>query len=111
MALEFDITIDRSVPQSADVTHGVMQVTTELQGQQRIVTVQVAKDATEAGPFYGSDGTTVTAEYHEVDDAGNESAVASFSGTLSDTIAPDAPGELGLTVTAEIPDEDVPPVA
>jgi hypothetical protein len=110
MALEFQVNIDVQQPRSHDVDHGVMTVSTFVAGEARSVTVQVAADATTAGPFYGSEGNTSTASFYWVDDAGNESPSTVLEFALSDTIPPDQPGGLGVTVLREIPDDQVPPV-
>jgi hypothetical protein len=111
MALEFIITIERTGTEAADITHGVMVVSTTLGGEPREVTVQVAADATSAGPFYASDGTEVNARFYWVDDAGNNSPEQLLTTTILDTLAPGQPGPLGINVTGEIPDDQVPPVA
>jgi hypothetical protein len=110
MALEFDIGIERTGNEAADIVHGVMVVNTTLAGEPRDVTVQVDPIAMTAGPFYGSDATEVNARFKWVDDAGNESPEATLTATLSDTISPDQPGPLAVVIRREIPDEDVPPI-
>lgn len=69
----------------------------------------VSADIPEAGPFGGVDGAVVKIRCWNVDDAGNISQTASeFEGTLLDTFAPPAPGQLGIRVSGETPDVPAP---
>lgn len=111
MALEFFVDITKTGNESADIAYAVIIVDTTLAELQRTVTLQVAADATQAGPFYASDNTEARARFKYVDDAGNESAEALLVATITDTIAPSEPGPLAIRVTNEVPDADVPPVA
>jgi len=72
---------------------------------------QIAPVGTEeAGPFEGAQNAVVKIRCWNVDDSGNVSETASeFEGTLVDTFAPPAPGQLGIRVTGETPDVPFPP--
>lgn len=64
--------------------------------------------AAKLGPFVGSEGDVVAAEVVNIDNAGNRSEPRTASLTLLDTIAPAAPGEIGLEVIAETHEEPAP---
>ena len=51
--------------------------------------------------FSGNDNDVVEGYLVDVDDAGNGSLPSEFSYVLTDTIAPPAPGQVGLKVTRE----------
>jgi hypothetical protein len=58
-------------------------------------------DATESADMTGEQGLTVLAQLIDIDDAGNQSAPSNATFVLADTIAPPAPGALGIAVKAE----------
>lgn len=58
-------------------------------------------DAIVSTEYSGVDNASVTGSLVDVDDAGNRSDASEFSYVLVDTIAPPAPGNVGLRVTAE----------
>ena len=58
-------------------------------------------DAITSTEYAGADNAVVTGSLVDVDDAGNRSEASEFSYVLVDTIAPPAPGMVGLRVTAE----------
>lgn len=111
MAWELNITIGTTGEESVDIDHGEITVTTIVAGESRTVTQVVPKGAVETGPFYGSEGTSGEAAFHWVDDAGNASVDTTLSFTITDTQPPGAPGELGVVLIREIPDDQVPPVS
>lgn len=64
---------------------------------------------TESSEYVAAEGTVVSGELADVDDAGNVSPARDFRFTLVDTIAPPIPGEVGLLVTEELPDPEPTP--
>ena len=62
----------------------------------------------ETAEFVGAEGSIVSGQLADVDDASNISPARDFSFTLLDTIAPPMPGELGLMVTDEVFEEPTP---
>lgn len=58
-------------------------------------------DTLETGTLEGNDNEIVTGSLVDIDDAGNRSEPRTFEFTLTDTIAPAQPGEVGIRVTAE----------
>lgn len=70
-------------------------------GEGEPVVSSLAADATLATGFQGEDNAVVLAKLTDIDDAGNRSPAREQSWTLTDTIAPPEPGEMGLNVTAE----------
>jgi len=71
----------------------------------------VPVETLEIGPFQGQQDMNVKVRCWNVDDAGNTSETASeFDGILLDTFAPPAPGQLGIRVTGETPDQVTPEV-
>lgn len=61
----------------------------------------VSTSAAESSSYNGEQGDAIHAELVDIDDAGNRSEPSVFDGTLEDTLAPPAPGALGVRVTAE----------
>lgn len=66
---------------------------------------ELDKNVTETEEFRAPQGTVVTGSLIDEDDAGNRSEPSTFEFTLEDTIAPPQPGQVGLVVTNEEPDE------
>lgn len=64
-------------------------------------TVALAAAATEYAGLSGNDNDAVAVSLVDVDDAGNRSEARSQTFTLTDTIAPPQPGELGLVIESE----------
>lgn len=64
-------------------------------------TFELTGDATASEELSGADNDSVVGTLVDIDDAGNRSPAREFSFVLVDTIAPPAPGEVGLTVTRE----------
>lgn len=64
--------------------------------------IELAADALEADGYEGQDNAAVEVSLVDVDDAGNRSEARVQSFTLTDTIAPPVPSEIGLVVTAEV---------
>ena len=74
-------------------------------GDEETMMVTLPGSALESEEYIRAEGTVITGSLSDVDDAGNVSPARDFSLTLVDTIAPPMPGEVGLTVTEELPDE------
>lgn len=55
----------------------------------------------EVSGFEGNDGDTVSVSLADTDDAGNVSPTHNQTFTLTDTIPPSEPGDIGLVVTGE----------
>lgn len=77
------------------------KVTVELPGGELLESEIDGKDATESGGFEVLQDSLVKVSCVNVDDAGNESEPREQEFTIADTIAPAAPSELGVRVTAE----------
>lgn len=58
-------------------------------------------DSLESQVYSGLDNVAVAGRLVDIDDAGNRSEPSEFTFVLVDTIAPPAPGQVGLKVTAE----------
>ena len=58
-------------------------------------------DSLESQVYSGLDNAAVAGRLVDIDDAGNRSEPSEFTFVLVDTIAPPAPGQVGLKVTAE----------
>jgi hypothetical protein len=58
-------------------------------------------DSVESQVYSGLDNAAVAGRLVDIDDAGNRSEPSEFTFVLVDTIAPPAPGQVGLKVTAE----------
>ena len=58
-------------------------------------------DSLESQVYSGLDNAAVAGRLVDIDDAGNRSDPSEFTFVLVDTIAPPAPGQVGLKVTAE----------
>lgn len=70
-----------------------------------VQTSQLAgKDAAESAEFEVDQDSVVKVSCINVDDAGNESEAREQEFVVRDTIAPAAPGELGIRVTGETPE-------
>ena len=65
------------------------------------ITQNVSGSATEGEEFDGVEGDVVAGSLVDIDDAGNRSEPRTFELTLTDTIAPAQPGEVGVRMTAE----------
>jgi hypothetical protein len=61
----------------------------------------VPPSVVESGEYEGNDGDSISGHLVDIDDAGNRSEPSPFSFTLADTIAPPAPGEIGIRLTGE----------
>lgn len=87
-------------PEPGDVVRGELTVT--VAGGEP-VTVETGKDDVEVAndAFVGDEGAEVALSYAFVDNVGNRSQPRELTATLVDTIAPDAPGELGVRATGE----------
>ena len=70
-------------------------------GSAEAVSLELAVGET-APEFSGNDNDVVEGSLVDVDDAGNASEPSNFSYVLTDTIAPPAPGQVGLKVTREV---------
>lgn len=70
-------------------------------GSDAPITRTLPGDALETEEFEGADNSSLLASLVDVDDAGNRSPERAATGTLTDTIAPPQPGELGFVVTGE----------
>lgn len=71
-------------------------------GEGDAVVQPLAPDALEVVGFEGADNAVVAVSLVDIDDAGNRSEAREQQFTLTDTIAPPQPGEIGLQVTAEV---------
>jgi hypothetical protein len=94
--LQFKITLPG--PSAVDV------VTQELSvkiGDGDAVVQQVLADQTEVDGFEGADNAAAAVSLIQIDDAGNRSVPREQTFTLTDTLAPPVPGEIGLVVTGE----------
>jgi len=69
-------------------------------GSADVINVDLAVGET-VPEFSGADNDSVEGSLIDVDDAGNPSEPSNFSYVLTDTIAPPAPGQVGLRVTRE----------
>lgn len=78
-------------------------------GDEEPQVVELAGDDTESAEYTGAQGTTVSGQLTDVDDAGNVSPARDYSFTLTDTLAPPVPGEIGLLVIEELPDTEPEP--
>jgi len=68
-------------------------------GEQVIETLEAS--ATELAGLSGNDNDQVVVSLTDIDDAGNRSEPREQTFTLTDTIAPPQPGEMGLIVDSE----------
>lgn len=66
-------------------------------------------DSIKSANYLGEDNAVVTVSLVDIDDAGNRSDASESTFTLVDTIAPPAPGAIGLTVVSEDFPSPVPP--
>jgi len=82
-----------------DVVSRKVSVTTS-DGVPQVLTVS-GKAAAETAEFEVEQGSEVTVEAVNIDDAGNVSEARVQTFVVNDTIAPAAPGELGIEVTGE----------
>lgn len=64
-------------------------------------TEQLDGGATEFGGLVGNDNEPVAVSLVDIDDAGNRSEARSQTFTLTDTLAPPQPGEMGLVIESE----------
>jgi hypothetical protein len=93
--LIFDVTLPP--PAAPDVV--TRKVTVEINGESSTLTLDA--EATTVTGLKGLQDAVVTVTLVDVDDAGLESPPSTKTVTLVDTIAPPAPGELGITVSGE----------
>lgn len=97
MALKYKITLP--APGANDVVS--RKLSTSINGGEATVT-ELPGDALETEALYADDDN-VSLTLVDVDDAGNESAPSpTLEFVAKDTIAPNAPGELGATLIEEI---------
>jgi hypothetical protein len=90
--------LDLPVAGAADVVS--RELTVVVDGVSSVETL--AGDAAVSADYSGIDNAVVTGSLVDVDDAGNRSEASEFSFVLTDTVAPPAPGAVGLRVTAEV---------
>lgn len=99
-----------SVPAEPTPTDVVKREVIVLQADQlEQVSEHDGNGAMDVGPFEGDQDSKVEVRMVNVDDAGNRSPARTQMFTLVDTIAPPAPGEIGLRVVAETPTAPAPP--
>jgi hypothetical protein len=94
--LKFKLTLPP--PSAADVT--TVELKTKIGDADEFIAHYPAAQA-EVDGFEGFEGVPVLVSLVDIDDAGNRSEAREQSFTLSDTIAPPQPGEVGLVVTGE----------
>lgn len=63
--------------------------------------IELAASDTVSETFKGDQDSEVTVSLVDIDDAGNRSEASVATFTLLDSVAPPAPGELGIQVTGE----------
>lgn len=85
-------------PGASDVTKRELSVQV---GSQAPIVQEFEGTITEAGGFTGEQDDAVLVKLVDIDDVGNRSESREQSFTLTDTIAPPQPGEIGLTVDSE----------
>ena len=68
--------------------------------------ITLPPEVTETDTLQGNEGDVLTVSLVDIDDAGNRSEARTQEFTLADTIPPAQPGEIGLVVTEELPDEE-----
>lgn len=90
--------LDLPVAGAADVV--ARELTVVVDGVTSVESL--AGDAVASAEYSGVDNAVVTGSLVDVDDAGNRSEASNFSYVLVDTIAPPAPGAVGMRVTAEV---------
>lgn len=89
--------------------HDVVNREVSIQvGDKAPSTFDIPVSDNETKPFEGKEGDEIKGSLIDVDDAGNRSEPRDFGFILRDTLAPPKPGELGLRVTEESPDEEPP---
>jgi hypothetical protein len=98
--LNYDVIIDLS-NQSPDVVRGELTVEGTSSGEPFTETITVAPDQGSVTGLMGDQDSQVNLSFVWVDDADNQSESVGLSATLKDTIPPNAPGGLGITVTGE----------
>jgi len=86
-------------PGAADVVK--RELTVKI-GDAEPTVVELATDVVVSEEMSGNQDDVVLASLVDTDDAGNVSPAREQSWTLTDTIPPPEPGELGLTVTREV---------
>lgn len=92
------------VPGEATPTDVVSREATVTVGDQLPQSSEVAGSAeAHLGPFEAEEGAAVSVSVVNIDNAGNRSEARVASFVLADTIAPAAPGEIGLRVVGETP--------
>lgn len=114
MKLQFGVQLPKTPPMPNDIDHGELSGTINGVAFEPIV-VDIADDqADQDAPaivvndprLVGPDNAAVHVEYAFVDDAGNKSEPSVFDVTLLDTVAPSAPGQLGIATVEEVPDDE-----
>jgi hypothetical protein len=85
-------------PSAADVVS--VELKTRI-GEADEVINQYPPSQAEVDGFSGQDGDVVLVSLVDIDDAGNRSPAREQSFSLTDTIAPPQPGEIGMVVTGE----------
>lgn len=105
--LKFDVVgikaVDTSDPNNKDVAKQVLSVTV-AGGAATVVEFadQDAHDPVSNDAFIGNAGDSVEASLTYVDGSGNASQPRTETVTLTDTIAPDQPGDFGVQVTGQV---------
>lgn len=97
--LFFELDLPASTTQ--DVLVGGKRKLSVKVGSADAVDLELSGDAIVSLELSGNDNDVVEGSLVDIDDAGNPSDPSNFSFVLLDTIAPAAPGQVGLRVTRE----------
>lgn len=101
--LKFVVTVpEETDPHAFDVQRREVTVTRADGGSQMLLVE--GKGAGESTEFTAAQGESITVASVSVDDVGNRSEARMQAFIVTDTIAPPAPGEVGIRVTEEVPD-------
>ena len=85
-------------PANTDIVKGLLEVTVDGTA---LDPVETTKGQTEVTDLEGPQGANVTVSFSYMDEKDNKSPIKQQSFTLNDTVAPPAPGEVGIEVTGE----------
>lgn len=105
--ISFQVQLPEPPPKPNDIVGGELLVvigTTQLPP----ISTTLGQSVVSGDSLVGAEGTTGTAEFRYVDNAGNRSAPSTMPFTLSDTFAPVAPGTLGIIAVGETFEEPAP---
>jgi len=95
-----------AVTAGAPVDHDVVARELSVTVGDSTETKTVAGSTTDLGEVTVAQDSEVTMSLVDIDDAGNRSEPAVVTFTATDTIPPAKPGEFGVSLLREIPDED-----